>query len=205
MLTTAALALEDDLAMLRAAEAVGAAPAFRTWTSTAYAVVVGRSVQVEAEVDVACCDAEGIPIVQRPSGGRSVVIGPGTLQYTFSLPLALTPELRTIATTKRYCNRLLLSALPRGHGLVDEASGDLVRGDRKVGGLALRRTRDAVLLHGTLLLTAEIARIGRILKHPAREPLYRRRRSHEEFLANLGPIDPVALEDRVRELWLDRR
>jgi lipoate-protein ligase A len=192
-----AIALEDDLAMLRAAEAPNAAPAFRTWSSPGHAVVVGRAVEIDCEVDLAFCDSERIPVLRRPSGGRSVLLGPGTLQYALALPGSLGPERTAITGAKRYCNGLLLAALPCGHGLAADESGDLLRGDRKVGGLALRKTRNGVLVHGTLLLTADLGLLSRTLRHPVREPAYRRGRSHAEFLDNLGPVDAAELADRV--------
>jgi lipoate-protein ligase A len=183
--------------MLRAVEAPDAVPAFRTWSSPGHAVVVGRAVEIDREVDLPFCDAERIPVLRRPSGGRSVLLGPGTLQYSLVLPANLDPELTAITGAKRYCNRLLLTALPRGHGLAADESGDLVRGDRKVGGLALRKTRRGVLVHGTLLLTADLDLLSRALRHPAREPAYRKGRTHTAFLENLGPLDAAELTDRV--------
>ena len=168
--------------------------AFRTWTSATLAVVVGRAVTIDDEVDIAYCRARSIPIVRRDSGGRSVAIGPGTVQYTFALPYELFPQAASIGGAKRYCNSLLIAALPDARDVEMHASGDLTVDGRKVAGLALRRRRSAVLLHGTILTGADIATIGRVLKHPVREPEYRRGRDHESFLANLGPIDPEQLE-----------
>ena len=47
---------------------------FRTWTVDEHVVVVGFGVDIEGEVDTAYCRAAGIPVVRRPSGGRSVMI-----------------------------------------------------------------------------------------------------------------------------------
>jgi len=189
--------LAEDQRMLDAASA-GASASFRTWTTAQPTVVVGKAVVVEHEVNVELCRAHGIEIVRRQSGGRSVWIGPGTLQYAFALPYALSSELNAITTSKRFCNRMLLAALEVAAQVNEDASGDLVVDTRKVGGLALRRVRNAMLLHGTLLTGADLALIDRVLLHPGREPAYRHGRPHRDFLANLPPLDGATIERQVR-------
>jgi len=56
---------------------------------------------------------------------------------------------------------------------------------RKVSGSAQRRGRRALLHHGTLLYDFDPALAVRYLKEPSRQPAYRARRSHGEFLGNL--------------------
>jgi lipoate-protein ligase A len=197
MITEVEHELERDLRLLAAADQHGTA-SFRTWTTSRHVVVVGRAVAVEVEVDVDACRRYDVPIVRRPSGGRSVVIGPGTLQYTFALPYHFDPSLRSIPGSKAFCNRLLLDALgdPR---LRAHDSGDITVDDRKVAGLAMKRSRAALILHGTLLISAEIELLAALLRHPAREPEYRRGRAHVDFLSNLGPFCDRQLELRVNE------
>ncbi len=171
---------------------------FRTWTTDVATVVVGKAVDIEREVDVAFCRSRGIDVLRRESGGRSVWIGPGTLQYAFALPYRLSSELDGISSAKRFCNRLLLAALELDSSVVEDPSGDLVVESRKAAGLAMRRLRTALLLHGTILVDADLALIDRALKHPEREPDYRRGRPHRDFLTNLPRFDSLAVEPRVQ-------
>jgi lipoate-protein ligase A len=191
--------LEIDIERLDAA-GHGASAEFRVWTTDETTVVVGRSVDVAEEVDVEACRGANVPIVRRPSGGRSVVVGRGTLQYSFVLPYDFAAELRSIRGSKRFCNRLLIEGLDRPGRFEEDASGDLTCGDRKFAGLALKRRKSAMLLHGTLLLRADLELIAALLRHPASEPPYRNRREHSEFLTNIGAVDAGNLERRVREL-----
>jgi lipoate-protein ligase A len=69
--------------------------------------------------------------------------------------------------------------------------------ERKVSGNALRVRRHGVLYHGTLLDRFDLGLVGTVLRHPPREPDYRSRRPHGEFLANLG-LGREALEQIVR-------
>lgn len=192
---TAEAELADDLELLSLAAEHGKAT-FKTWVTRQLSVVVGRAVDVDSEVDVERCRELDVPIVRRASGGRSVVIGPGTVQYTFALPYYLSAELEGISSSKRFCNRLLLGGLGDSR-IEQDDSGDLLLGDRKVGGLAIKRGRHAMMLHGTLLGSADIDAVASLLRHPVREPLYRRGRPHKEFLANLGRLDHERLASRV--------
>jgi lipoate-protein ligase A len=103
---------------------------------------------------------------------------------------------------QRACNRTIMALLARcGHRASVEwdRSGDLRLGDRKVGGLALRRRRDATLLHGTLLTSsADVAAIAAVLHHPAREPDWRRNRPHLDFVGTLEAFDVAQFIDALR-------
>jgi lipoate-protein ligase A len=194
----AALAeLERDMELLAECERDGH-PRFRTWRVATEAVVCGIGQKPEVEADLDYCAASAIAVLRRRSGGGTVVIGPGTLQYTFAVPYSLAAELEDIQESKRWCNERLAEALAAsGHRtqVTTHCWGDLLLGDRKVAGVALRRRRTAMMLHGTLLESADLERIGRALRHPSREPGYRRGRTHADFLANLGRIDERALEE----------
>lgn len=196
--------LRRDVELLERVEAAGQ-PAFRTWTFHRPAVVMGRGSRIAAEVDTQACSRLGIPVLRRASGGGAVVVGPGTLQWAFALPHALSVELATIAGCKRLCNRILITALAAQPGartlgrLTADESGDLMLGDRKVGGIALKRRRRASLVHGTILTEADLDVIDLALPHPPREPAYRAGRCHRDFLASTGPIDRRLLEQAVAQ------
>jgi lipoate-protein ligase A len=195
--------LEHDLALLAAAEERASAH-FHVWSTAQATVVVGRAVQASDEVDEAFCARFEIPVVRRPSGGRSVLVGRGTVQYTFALPYSLAEELTSIAGAKTFCNRIVIAALERASSshdpLEEDVSGDLQLGGRKVAGLAMRRCRRAMLLHGSVLVDADLPLIGRALRHPLREPAYRCGRSHAAFLANLGSLDEERFRAAAREM-----
>ena len=197
---TVADEIARDLAMFSNVEE-GAPAGGRIWTVENHTVVAGRGTSLEREVNIGYCRSCGIEIVRRPSGGGAVVVGPGTLQWALALPYHLAPELQSISEAKRWANELVIAALSVGQLRAHE-SGDLVLGDRKAGGLALKRGRCAVLVHGTVLCTADLDTIAAALAHPPREPGYRRGRSHREFLVNLGRIDAGAVQRALRDSLL---
>ncbi|MFN2427221.1 MAG: biotin/lipoate A/B protein ligase family protein [Candidatus Binatia bacterium] len=183
--------IEDDFAMLEAARPC-ARPSARVWECTETAVVLGVSRDLASEIDEVECAKQRVAVLRRASGGGTVVIGPGTLQYAIAFPHAAGAEPPSIDAVKRLCSRLVAGALAASGIEADvdsDASGDLHVAARKVAGVSLRRRRDATLLHGTLLIDADLARIAALLRHPAREPAWRQGRPHLAFLANLGPFD----------------
>ena len=68
-------------------------------------------------------------------------------------------------------------------------------------GNAQKRKRKSFLFHGCFLLGLDISKITTYLAHPSREPDYRRRRSHHDFLINLD-VSPKALQDAIETEWL---
>lgn len=191
--------IERDFAMLASARGEVLA---RTWACPGLAVVLGVSRDAAAEVDAAECERRGAAVLRRASGGGTVAIGAGTLQYAFALPHGddAPPSLDDV---KRTCNSWVAAALASAGvavALAHDASGDLVAGDRKVGGVALRRVRHATLLHGTLLVDADLEVVAAVLRHPAREPAWRRGRGHLDFLANLGAFDAAAFAREAARL-----
>ena len=85
-------AIEKELAADRAlleVAASGGRAGWRTWQLDSYAVVAGRGSDIEADIDTGFCAGTGIPVVRRFSGGGTVLVGPGTLQWAIALPEGL--------------------------------------------------------------------------------------------------------------------
>lgn len=157
------------------------------WELQSWAVVLGYGRDEASDVDRQVCDAEGIAVVRRRSGGGTVLLGPGCLCYSLALPLQGDEHLRDIGSTNRWVLERVARALSRGNTQPVSVSGisDLTVGTRKIGGSAQRRTRDAVLWHGTLLYDFDLGRLQRCLREPDRQPQYREKRRHEDFVCNV--------------------
>jgi lipoate-protein ligase A len=172
--------------------------AFRLWECPELAVIVGRSSRREIEVNLAACEADGIPIVQRPSGGCAVVIGPGCLMYSVVLSYELRPELASIDRTHQFVLGRVQQALAT---LISDIQycgiSDLAWQGRKFSGNSLRCKRRHLLYHGTILYDFPLDRIARYLLTPPREPDYRAARSHDDFVTNL----PIAGDALRNALW----
>ncbi|GIX04675.1 MAG: lipoate--protein ligase A [Planctomycetaceae bacterium] len=172
----------------------------RVWELTDYAVVLGRSNQPERETHLAACQAAGIPIVRRTSGGGTVLLGPGCLCYSLIVPLP--------ANMSRDVSRLLALLLSQlvnqfhqiGWEISRQGISDLTWRGRKFAGHAQRWLRRAMLHHGSILYNFDLDAISHFLAHPSREPVYRAQREHRDFLINL-PLTRTQLVDVLHQTW----
>src|ERR1019366_3694638 len=80
---------------------------------------------------------------------------------------------------------------------------DLAVDGRKFSGNSQRRKRTHLLFHGTFLLSFDLGLISKLLRHPAREPGYRARRTHAEFITNLD-LAATAVKEALRQAWETR-
>ncbi len=170
----------------------------RFWESPVHFVVLGRSGRVEEEVNVAACEAAGIPVLRRSSGGGTVLQGPGCLNYALALSLAHRPALGSVPDSYG----ILLSRVARAlrlPGLEVRGSDILLRG-RKVSGNAQRRTKGWLLHHGTILHGLDVRLLEHILPEPRRQPSHRGGRTHRQFVATLC-ITTGELKQRVASIW----
>jgi lipoate-protein ligase A len=182
-----------DAALFRRLEDGSGMESLRIWESPESVVVLGRSGVIERDI----VDGAGVAVLHRESGGAAVMLGPGCIAYSLVLSLEERPELRDVRASYRAILGCVVRALTVA-GLETRGSSDLAIAERKVSGNAQRRGQRALLHHGTLLYRFNPAWMS-ILKHPGREPDYRRGRSHDEFIANL-PLDGVEIRHRLARL-----
>ena len=168
----------------------------RFWESDTWFVAIGKSQRMD---QVVCAEA-GVPVLRRASGGGAVVLGPGCLNFALALSLSKRPELRDVRGSISTILGAIADALGI-EGLELRGQSDLAIGGRKVSGNAQRRTRNALLHHGTLLYNFDSKSVARFLKEPERQPAYRARRPHNEFLGTI-PLSKEAIKRRVGNMAL---
>lgn len=194
-----------DEALLLAVDVDPQAACLRLWEADHYAVIVGRSNEIDREVHVAACATDGVPILRRCSGGGAVVLGPGCLCYSLVFPLTEQDRARGISLVTRGLMDTLRDALgalsphSASHLAVNGIS-DLTDDFRKFSGNAQRWRRHALLHHGTLLYDFALDRLPRYLRFPSRQPEYRGDRAHADFVTNL-PFSRAVLESRLSAAW----
>ena len=205
--------------------AVGSDPpaseSLRIWEESDNTVIVGRSSKLANEVNVGQCEADGVPVLRRCSGGCAILAGPGCLMYSVVLNLRQRPELRVIDRAHAFVLDKVLTAV-HSCGRPDAIKAGLsdlvipIDGvPHKFSGNSLRIARDALLYHGTLLLDAglldadasdspsatfDTKAIRRWLLTPPRQPSYRMNRDHSDFVTTV-PINRHAIEDALRTAW----
>ena len=191
-----------DEYLLRACEEGQIGPSIRTWVVNEATVVLGYSNRPDREVHMALCRQRGIPVLKRTSGGGTVLLDAGCLNYSLILPVAYHPSLASVTLTNQYVmekqRRMLELCLGRKVAL--RGYTDLVIGERKVSGNAQRRVRSSVLFHGSFLCNADLGLIDEVLAFPSTQPAYRQARTHTQFLINLG-ISVSDLSQAVLSYW----
>jgi lipoate-protein ligase A len=145
-------------------------PALLVWR-TAPAVVIGRFQRADWEVDAAACARHGVRVWRRFTGGGAVYLDPGTVCAALALPAAHPAASAPIP--EMYAP--LLDGMVRAcRALGADASRDerTVRiGDRKVTGIAAHRGHEVTLVHGTLLVAADLDALRACLAGPRDGPL----------------------------------
>lgn len=202
-LPTLAENLALDEALLKAADEhqLLDCEVLRLWHANHDGVVVGRSSKVADEVYLDRAAARQVPVLRRPSGGATVAIGPGCLLYTLLIDLNAQPDLRMLDAVHDYVMRGMLSAIrPFAPDVRFDGTCDLVLNERKFSGNSLKVGRNWTLYHGTLLISMDLAIIDQLLKHPPREPEYRKGRAHSEFVTNLN-VHEEQLCESLRKTW----
>ena len=209
--------LAGDEALLDAAEAGTGDEVLRFWESPEYFIVVGYANKVAAEVNVAACEAHGIPILRRCSGGGTVVQGPGCLNYTLILRITADGPLHNIGIANQFIMRQNRAAIdsvghvtpcaPHDGGqrtarptIAIRGHTDLVISERKFSGNSQRRRKHFLLFHGTFLLNFDLTLISELLSMPSKQPDYREHRSHAKFLMNLD-VSAEKVKAALRQAW----
>lgn len=185
-----------DEALLLEADAGGMpVESIRIWQFDRPVVVLGRSSKVDAEVNRKYCDSEGIPIMRRCSGGATIVGGPGCLMYSIVASQKTYPELSKIDAAHDHVMGRVVSAIRRQLPDVQrQGICDVTYRNRKCSGNSLRIAREHLLYHGTILYDADLTLLARCLRHPPRQPDYRQRRDHDDFVTNI-PVEAGRMGD----------
>jgi lipoate-protein ligase A len=190
-----------DEALLEEAEQRQSDPVLRFWESDRHVVVLGRSSRLTDDVHLDACQADGVPILRRASGGGTVLQGPGCLSYAFVMPLKMSADLRDIRSSNTFILHRLAHALSQWQPRTAvQGISDLAIDGRKISGNAQRRTRNALLFHGTILYRMDAEVIARYLKQPKRQPQYRSDRSHREFLRTID-VPAEDLKKAIADAW----
>lgn len=174
---------------------------FRTWWGGPIMVVAGCSEKLEQVANISQCEAAGIPVFKRFTGGGTVLQTPDVLNYSYSIPA---PTRVNILGAFRTTGEVLIYALEK-FGISAQMQGisDIAVDGRKISGNAQAWKWRSVLVHGTLLVDTDMALIERLLLHPPKEPEYRQGRSHCDFLTSLRQLGVTASYQQIEQVLLD--
>jgi lipoate-protein ligase A len=172
-------------------------------------VILGAGGRLAEDVDEAACQADDVWIGRRSSGGGTVLLATGCLCYSLVLSYERDPALREIHPSFRFILGRIRDAIApltahhsplTSRGIELAGISDLAIAGRKFSGNSQQRKRRFLLHHGTILYAFDTGLADRYLRMPARQPEYRERRKHSEFLTNL-PMDCDALKLTLSAAW----
>lgn len=157
-------------------------------------VVIGRNQNPWSECNLAQMKEDKVTLARRTTGGGAVFQDLGNTNFTF-----LSPK----EAYKRENNVHVIFDALKKFGIEGEASGrnDLTipfpDGPRKFSGSAYREKKDRAFHHGTLLLHANLTRLGNYLTPNPKKLQAKGKESVRARVANLNEVNPDINNDLV--------
>ncbi|MBI4829546.1 MAG: lipoate--protein ligase family protein [Nitrospinae bacterium] len=162
-----------DAALWESAQSPGAAPALRLYQWDRPTVSLGYAQDAARGLNVDYLAREEIPLVRRPTGGRAV-LHDREVTYSVAIP-ASSPRFGSLTQVYAFTRMALAAALASLGARVDDtaehgagrsavcfasrARHEIAVNGRKVVGSAQRRTRGALLQHGSIILDTDRSRL----------------------------------------------
>ena len=158
---------------------------FCIWQPDKTYIILGRSNRiVEDSVHVGKALENGVEIYKRPSGGEAVILTPDTLVVSVKLPID--NSIKTHHYFKLINNSIIATLTDLGiKQLGNKGISDISIGIKKILGSSIYRKQKTIFYHAVLNVSEPIETISMYLKHPTREPDYRKGRDHHEFVTSL--------------------
>jgi lipoate-protein ligase A len=169
----------------------------RLWSNPP-SVVIGRGQSLGLEVNQNYCLENSIKICRRISGGGAVYQDEGNLNISLIFPRKSLAKLQNLQEATRLLPYLLLQSLEHSgisHLSIDEMNSIYLDG-LKVSGAASYLSRDTVLSHSTLLLSANLEKLEKSLLHPEGA----RRKSRYSPTGNMSVLDVEAWKPTLIDL-----
>ncbi len=185
-LNTASENIALDELLLMKAEAGEIGETLRFWESAEHAAVLGRAGRAGKDCFLEKCREDNVKVIRRLSGGGAVLQGPGCLNYSAVLSYDSSGEYADIKRSySAILGKICLGLRGCGYRAEIMPASDMVLGKKKISGNAQARKKRFFLHHGTFLYNFDIPKVTRYLKHPVKEPDYRKGRRHGAFVVNI--------------------
>ena len=152
-----------------------------------------------------CIEHDNIKVYKRPSGGEAVVLTPKTIVISaVSIYQNLTSPREFF---KLYNNRIIDGLNSLGiKELYYKGISDISIKEKKILGSSIYRTKDKIFYQAVLNISQEADLFERYLKHPKKEPDYRKGRNHNDFVTSIYAegyiIDPISIIQKLKPYFI---
>jgi lipoate-protein ligase A len=137
-------------------------PTLRLWVNPP-SVVLGVNQDLSRYVNLGFCEARGIAVNRRVTGGGTIYMDEGNLNWSFFAPSVSPPA----SPSQLYSifGGVVARALRRlGYEVAFASPNRIDHEGRKVSGMAAYIKRDRVLVHGTLLVHADLSALREAIR-----------------------------------------
>ena len=169
-----------------------------SWVPSDNVVVLGSSNNEEKECFVHQCQTDDIKILKRYGGGGTVLLHPGSV--ILSLGIWVKHYYQNASYFDKI-NQVLIKTLGHKWERLSQLSqagiSDIVFDTSKVVGTSMFRSRNYLLYQASILVDSKVDLIEKYLDHPSKEPDYRKKKKHRDFLIGLKEVVPEICEDEV--------
>ena len=219
----AAFNMALDEALLLVHEAGAGLPTLRVYGWCQPTLSLGYAQNTRQEVDLAACQAQGVAVVRRPTGGRAVLHdqevtysvimplladGPSTItEHYRRIGMALAAALQSLGVPVHLARPQVRAAPARAPAspacFAALARYELSAAGKKIVGSAQKRAQRALLQHGSIPLWLDRQRLFQCFRVPPE----RRQTLVQEAYTTMGavneiaptPVTPPAVQDALRQ------
>jgi len=147
-------------------------------------IILGASNRADEALFLDNVRQDALTVMKRPSGGQTVMLTPNNLVIAavFSDQQVMKPK-----DVFSMLNKLIISGIEEA-GMADLSQrgiSDIAIAGKKILGSSIYKNKDKLLYHAVLNLGEPASTFERYLRHPTREPDYRKGRNHAEFVTSL--------------------
>ncbi len=143
-------------------------PTLRLYTYRSHCALVGRFQNIDNEINRAYCEANGIALNRRPTGGGAIIMGKDQLGIALCIPGRQGDSYRQARELMVHFSAGIISGLEAlGIQAAFWGKNDIEINNRKVAGLGVYRAPEGGLLfHASVLVDLDIAFMLYVLKTP---------------------------------------
>jgi lipoate-protein ligase A len=166
------------------------------WIPSEQMVVLGAANLASMEVFEDTCAELGVSVLKRAGGGGTVVLYPGVV--VVSVGCWVGQHFQNRLYFDRINQAMIACLQPLSKDVLEQRGiSDLCIDQRKFCGTSMFRSKNYLLYQASVLAHCDFELFAKVLRHPSREPDYRKGRRHEDFLVGLCEMDPELKTARI--------